>query len=111
MSDDFLVRVGSAELQRADPEDTDPRGLVHIYEPPRPTATYVLGVDPTVGITGWNRHLRTQSDEKVDNACVQVIRVGTPDTQVAEYAAPIDAYELATVVNFLGRMYAGANED
>jgi hypothetical protein len=30
---------------------------------------------------------------------------------VAEYAAPIDHYELATVVNFLGRMYHGNGED
>ncbi len=33
------------------------------------------------------------------------------DIQVAEFAAPIDAEDAAGVVNFLGRMYAGASEE
>lgn len=106
-----LISVGSHSLVPAQSLDDDPRGIVWCWENPNPKAQYVLGVDTSVGITGWDRLLRTQEDKKIDNATIEVLRVGTPDIQVAEYAAPIDHYELATVINFLGRMYAGNAED
>lgn len=115
MSDDPIVlSVGNNKLERTTLQDDDPRGIIWTWEAPRPNATYVLASDTSVGITGWTRELRTQNDVKVDNAVVQVLRVGArgkPDVQVAEYAAPIDHYELASVVNFLGRMYAGSDEN
>jgi hypothetical protein len=94
----------------------DPRGLVWIWEPPVPSATYVLSADPTKGIPGWCRSLRSQDDHRTDNAAVQVLRKGDgtskhPDRQVAEYAAPIDPFDLAPVLNILGRMYGGSQED
>ena len=101
-------------------DDGDPRGLVWLYEPPSPRATYVMGIDPTQGRTGWNRYSRGEDDTNTDNGAIEVIRVGTgepgslkfkPDTQVAEYAAPIDPYDLAKVANALGRMYGGNDED
>lgn len=105
--------VGKSDLVPALIEDTDrdPRGIVWMFEEPQRRATYVLGVDPTVGITGWSRLLRTQDDAKTDNAAIEVVRVGPPDVQVAEYAAPVDAEELASVTNTLGRVYAGSAED
>lgn len=106
-----LVSVGKTSLRPCLPNDLDSRGIVWVWEQPRDNARYVLGIDTAVGITGWDRLLRTDEDAKIDNAVVQVIRCGTPDVQVCEFAAPIDHYELATVVNFLGRMYAGNAED
>lgn len=96
------------------PYDGDPRGLVWIYEPPQPKAAYVMGIDPTVGITSWDRSLRTEDDFKTDNGAIEIIRLGRngkPDVQVAEYAAPIDPEDLADVANALGRLYAGSDED
>jgi hypothetical protein len=96
------------------PEDLDPRGLLIMSEPPSSRETYVLGCDPTVGIVGWNRHLKTRDDLRIDNGAIEVIRVGRnggPDVQVAEYAAPIDPEELADVVNMVGRLYAGNDEN
>jgi len=92
----------------------DVRGIGLIWEEPSPRHTYYVGVDPTQGITGWNRHLRSKGDKSTDNGVIEVIRLGArgePDAQVAEYAAPVDAEDLARVVNYMGRMYAGANED
>ncbi len=105
------LRIGKYEILEADPDAHDPRGIVWIWEEPRSSAQYVLAADPTVGITGWSRSLRTKEDARTDNAAIQVLKVGTPDVQVAEFAAPIDTYELAPVVNFLGRMYGGSQEE
>lgn len=94
-------------------DDIDPRGLILVFEPPSPSSTYVMGIDPTVGIVGWNRQLRTRDDVRTDNGAIEIIRKGKsgkPDIQVCEYAAPIDPEDLADVANFLGRMYAG-NDD
>lgn len=93
--------------------DTDPRGLIKLWEPPRPNAFYVMGVDASAGLLNWSRSSRTDDDLKTDNSVVVVIRrglEGVPDVQVAEYAAPIDAEELADVVALLGRLYCGASE-
>src|SRR5262245_28532062 len=94
--------------------DRDPRGIVWMYEPPNSRATYCMGIDPTVGITSWDRSLRTQDDVKTDNGAIEIIRVGAdgkPDVQVCEYAAPIDPEDLADVANMLGRLYAGRDEN
>ena len=108
------IRVGKYALTQANDLDDDPRGLVHVFEEPRATSNYVVAADPSYGITGWHRLSRSEDDIKTDNGAVEVIRCGTggrPDVQVAEYAAPIDAEDLAAVVNFLGRMYKGASEE
>lgn len=100
--------------------DGDPRGLIFLFEPPSPRARYILGVDAAQGRTGWNRWNRIGDDSDTDNGAIEVIRLGQgepgspnfkPDYQVAEYAAPIDPYDLAKVANALGRMYGGNNED
>lgn len=108
------VKVGKRSLEPVDSFDQDSRGIIWVWEEPRPNANYVVSCDPSYGLAGWNRALRTEDDEKTDNCAVEVIRCGTrgkPDVQVAEYAAPIDAEDAAAVVNFLGRMYGGANEE
>jgi hypothetical protein len=48
---------------------------------------------------------------QIDNGVIEVIRKGNPDIQVAEYAAPIDAVDIAPIANVIGRMYAGNDED
>ena len=103
-----LTPLSAGELDR------DPRGIVFIWEDPSPRSTYIIGVDPTAGVTGWERELRTRDDFKVDNGAIEVLRLGRnglPDVQVAEYAAPIDPEDLAAVVNALGRLYAGNDEN
>jgi hypothetical protein len=98
----------------------DPRGIIWLWEPPHSRANYVMGVDPTFGITGWDRAFRTQDDKRVHNGAIELIRVGnglpgmddfSPDVQVGEYAAPIDPEDLADVANLLGRLYSGRDED
>jgi hypothetical protein len=44
----------------------DPRGVAWMWEPPRKNAAYVMGIDPTVGITGWSRHSRVANDSEID---------------------------------------------
>lgn len=94
--------------------DPDPRGLVKLWEPPNPRARYVLAIDPSGGIVNWDRYHRSVQDNEVDNSAVEVIRCGNdvdlPDVQVAEYAAPITAEDVAEVAVLLGRMYAGNSE-
>lgn len=102
-----------------DGRDKDERGLLWCWEPPSPHATYVISCDPTVGIDNWSRELRVQDDTKVDNAAIQVLKVGdvnnlknpTKDVQVAEFAAPIDFVQCAEILNIIGRLYCGGNED
>lgn len=113
----------------------DPRGIVHLWEEPIQQAKYIMGIDPSYGITGWSRSARTDADRRTDNGAIEIFRLdaiklplfdkGIPlidpatkqqqfvfrDLQVAEYAAPIDAVELARVANVLGRMYAGDAQD
>ena len=94
--------------------DTDPRGVVWMYEPPTRNANYVMGVDATKGIPNWDRRLRTQNDDRTDNGAIEIIRVGMegqPDRQVCEYAGPVDPEDLADIANALGRLYAGRNDD
>lgn len=95
-----------------------------MFEPPSPKATYVIGVDPAQGITGWDRTL-VQDDQELDNSAIEVFRVGSreervldkdgkeqtitipTDYQVAEFAGPLDYEGTAAVVNALGRLYRG----
>lgn len=94
--------------------DEDPRGIVWLFEEPTSRATYCMGVDPTVGRTGWHRYNRSDDDHLTDNGAIEIIRIGrngAPDVQVAEYAAPVDPYDLAVVANAMGRLYAGDEEE
>jgi hypothetical protein len=129
---------GSSLVESSEPEDevkADPRGLVHVWEPPMQHAKYVMGCDPTMGITGWGRGSRTTNDHKVDNGVIEIFRIDAirvpymkdgrieldeytkqpkfyfQDLQVAEFAAPIDAVEIARVCNLLGRIYCGSDQD
>jgi len=128
-------RVGKWGLEVDDYDERDPRGQLLVWEPPQEHAEYVIGVDPTMGILGWNRAMRTDEEEAHDNAAIEVYRRGfwrnveqevkdaegkpvkrtvpvkQPDVQVAEWVGPLDAEDLAYVCNFVGRMYAGASEE
>lgn len=110
-----------------------------MFEPPEKNAKYIMAMDSTEGITGWSRATRTKGDHKIDNGAIEIFKVdGTyelvfkvhegqkvpdidpltkkqrrlyRDVQVAEFAAPCDAVEIARVANVLGRVYAGTDED
>jgi len=108
-------RIGNeGELKDTNaPDDLDPRGLVLMLEPPLNRETYVMGIDPTVGIVTWDRQLRTRDDLRTDNGAIEILKVGrngNPDVQVCEYAAPIDPEDLADIANVLGRLYAGSDD-
>lgn len=109
-----LLKPSPEFLRGRTPEDLTPaeaRGYIWLFEPPLPGQVYTIGVDPTFGISGWHPELATETDENTDNACVSVWRLGKDgkDYQAAEFAAPIDVYELAPVVNGLGRLFSGNN--
>lgn len=118
----------------------DPRGLLLMWEPAEPTAKYIMGMDPTQGTTGWTRATRTDGDHKIDNGAIEVFKVDGAtealwitdaqgnripdidpvtkrrrlkykDVQVAEFAAPCDAVEIARIANVIGRLYAGDAEE
>lgn len=122
-----LYSIGNVgQLERMDVAlewDGDPRGIVFMREPPDKRHTYLCGIDPTLGRTGWSRANRVREDRKTNNGAIEIIRLGkefyaadgtpqrTPDVQVCEYAAPVDPFELGYVANLLGRLYAGDAED
>jgi hypothetical protein len=122
-----LYQIGQAgSLDRMNPAseyDGDPRGIVWCMEPPSKSSKYVMGIDPSLGRTGWNRFNRVKEDRKTNNGAIEIIRIGkdswnkdgtpqrSPDVQVCEYAAPVDPFELAYVANLLGRLYAGSDDD
>jgi len=94
--------------------DGDPRGIVWMYEPPVSNATYVMGLDPSLGRTGWNRYSRVDEDLKTNNGAIEILRLGrnhSPDIQVCEFFAPVDSYEIGIIANILGRLYGGMDED
>ena len=128
-------KIGRWGLEVDAYDEKDPRGQLLVWEPPLDSADYICGVDPTMGILGWNRQLRTDEEEKHDNAALEVFRRGrwhdvisevkdadgrtrtvrtptkSPDVQVAEWVGPLDAEDLAYVCNFIGRMYPGNSEE
>lgn len=128
-------RVGRWGLEVDSYDERDPRGQLLVWEPPLDSSNYIVGCDPTMGILGWNRQLRTDEEEKHDNAAIEVFRRGrwhdvitevkdtdgntrtvrtptkSPDVQVAEWVGPLDAEDLAYVCNFIGRMYPGNSEE
>lgn len=107
-------RVGSRTITPYEQDDDDVRGLLLVWEEPQRGASYVVSVDPTVGRAGWSREFRTEADLDTDNAVVEVFRAGIggrPDVQVAEYASPVDAIDLAPIVATIGLLYGGSNED
>jgi hypothetical protein len=106
----------SGVLTKMEPEeyDKDPRGILWMWEPPIPSAAYIMGIDPTEGKTGWNRYARNGQDKKIDNGVIEILKVGKaggPDKQVAEWAGPVDPYDLGEIANVMGRLYAGNEED
>lgn len=111
--------VGKSGLVESPFDEADPRGQLLVWEHPQPWAEYVIGCDPTMGIVGWNRQMRSAEEEKHDNAAIEVFRRGRmgkdgqrgQDIQVAEWAGPVDAEDLAEVCNFIGRLYGGCHED
>jgi len=110
----FVANAGMVPCHAED-LDNDPRGIIWMYEPPEPRGIYVMGIDPTAGLPMWNRYARTDSDYRVDNGVIQILKIGRgeeiPDRQVAEFAAPIDPEDLADVANVLGRVYGGNHEE
>lgn len=119
--------------------ERDPRGILHMWSPPQKGVKYVMGMDPSEGITGWSRATRTDDDFKTDNGAIEVFQIDAirelcwkeengkrvpeidkhtrqqkvkyKDLQVAEFFAPCDAVEIARVANIIGRIYAGDEED
>jgi len=109
-----VYTLGNSRIERTDPDERDPRGLLWLFEEPNERATYIVGCDPAMGRAKWHRSLRTQDDERSDNSAIEVVRLGKqgkPDVQVAEFAAPVDPYDLAVYVNFLGKLYRGTEEE
>lgn len=110
------IRVGERELVVCEDVNVhdvslDSRGVVWLWEKPSPRFNYVVACDPSYGLPGWDRNARITDDTDTDNSAIEVLRCGTTVTQVAEYAGPIDPEDAAAVVNFLGRMYGGADEN
>lgn len=118
--------VGFFSLPEAFDHHLESRGALWIFEPPVSTETYVIGGDPTVGIPGWTLQNRNPDDRSTDNGAIEVIKVGRirqveekkeirmvqlPDTQVAEWAAPVDPITYAAVLNAVGKLYRGNAED
>lgn len=137
LPDSYYIN-GSSIVQSEESDlalEDDPRGILWLWDEPRKNATYILGCDPTEGITGWSRHTKLDDDHKVDNAVIQVFEInaesapsigrdGKPeigsdgrikfqfvDVQVAEFAAPIDPVEIARVIDVVGRLFPGVEED
>ena len=94
--------------------DPDWRGLVKLWEPPKPRARYCMGIDPAGGIVNWSRRRRVNDDLEKDNSAIEVIRLGNgidiPDVQVAEFAAPMMAEDIVEIAVLLGRLYSGTSE-
>lgn len=108
--------------------ERDPRGLLLMWEPSDGRSKYIVGMDSSEGITGWTRGTKNEVDHKTDNGVVVVFKVDgakmkiydptqkkdviiTQDVQVAEFAAPCDAVEIARIANVIGRLYATQEED
>jgi hypothetical protein len=130
--------AGNALFESSESDESinrDPRGLVLMWEEPKPNSKYIMAIDPSFGLTGWTRGNRREGDHKTDNSAIEIFRPdairmpvmkdGKPvfdrqtkqqqfvlrDLQVCEFAAPVDAVEIGRIANILGRMYAGSEDD
>lgn len=87
---------GNSLFRTTEPRDeimSDPRGLLHVWEPPRSSSTYIMGHDPTVGITGWSRATRTDADRKVDNGAIEIFRVdGVKQLKYTDHQQPDNTF-------------------
>jgi hypothetical protein len=95
-------------------DEKDPRGLIMLFELPRTDINYSIGVDPAVGLVGWNRRFRSDDKDelKKDNACISGWYrdpVTSLIVQAFEFAAPVSARELAVYCAALGRVYSGTH--
>jgi hypothetical protein len=75
-----FLYVGSSSISQYSSESVadmmkDPRGLLCMWDPPKPRAKYIMGLDPTEGRTGWTRGTRIAGDHKIDNAVIEVYQV------------------------------------
>jgi hypothetical protein len=107
-------RIGQRTVVPYELDDDDERGILWVWQEPRNDESYVVSVDPTVGRAGWSREFRTEADLDTDNCAIEVFRAGragSPDVQVAEYAAPVDAIDAAPIVATIGLLYGGSHED
>lgn len=107
-------KIGGRTIAPTSCDDDDERGLLWVWEEPSATQTYIVSIDPTVGRPGWTREFRTEADVDTDNAAIEVFRAGRaggPDVQVAEYAAPVDAIDVAPTVAHIGLLYGSHQED
>jgi hypothetical protein len=126
-------------LESEEELDYDPRGVLLMWEPPERGTTYIMGMDSSEGITGWSRATRQEKDTEVDNGVVEIFipnghkellwriedgqkvpdidpitrrqKVLYKDVQVAEWAGPVDAVEIARIAYVLGRVYAGSEDE
>lgn len=106
--------AGRFEKMQVEEYDSDERGILWMWEPPSRGSAYCMGIDVAVGRTGWNRYNRVREDRKTDNGAIEVLKIGrngADDRQVAEFAAPVDPFELGDIANLIGRMYAGIEDD
>ena len=90
--------------------DRDPRGVIWLWEQPLTNRAYYCGADPSGGIPGWNRAMRQKDDIKTDNGVVEVYRKelsARKAVQVAEFAAPVDAEDLAKWIWVLSKLFVG----
>lgn len=103
-------------LRKADPSVDpwkNPLGVIWIWERPDRHYQYVIGVDASRGIPGWSR-LIPSDPGSIDNCAISVWKIGErgdPHTQVAEYAGPVTTDEAAPIVNYLGRLFAGRDDE
>lgn len=105
-------RAGNISRMDVSEYDNDPRGILWMWELPNPAANYRLGCDPSHGLTGWNRYARTKEDRKTNNGAIEVFRFsGETAYQVAEFASPNDAFEIGYIINVIGRLFAGREQD
>lgn len=106
--------ISPLEFNDLDHLDPDWRGLVKLWEPPKPRARYVMGIDPAGGIVNWSRSRRFNDDLEKDNSAIDIFRCGdgvlAPDAQVAEFAAPMMAQDIVEIAVLLGRLYRGNSE-
>lgn len=112
-----VISAGSIDLvpiHTTERDEKDPRGIVLLFEPPRLDVVYSGGADPAVGIAGWNRIFRNDTQEELnrDNSCASGW-YRDPKTglilQAFEFAGPYSPRDFAKYLYALGKAYSGAN--